>query len=381
MGRYGPAKNAKLKKKRKNLSKKQGLFTETHMITRKSIWSPEHIGEPIIITCPKHGDWNSGMYHIKASGQKAGCPKCAHENVNKHRVEEARKSFAKKARSIHGKNYDYERVEYINNHTPVDIFCRKHQLFFSQIPNSHLNGAGCPECALEKIRENRIESLEGKVFGKLKVIRFDHKRKRKTRQGNSFHRYWLCKCECGKEKVIFQTQLTTGNTISCGCNKYDNLINAEISALHDPEVAEIETELYFVEVGKIFHKFGISIHSAEIRGGKDYTKIYWRYRDRRDVVVPVESVLHSMTKDYFDIERIAEEDFDRWPGWTELRCQLDTSFWIRKPRNHSQSVMRWDIKNSSLTIWNKPNSFIRKSYNDSNNANLFCLSSCKHGYS
>ena len=53
--------------------------------------------------------------------------------------------------------------------------------------------------------------LSDKVFGMLKVIGFSHNYHR--------HRYWLCKCECGKEKVIAQDPLVIGRVISCGCSK------------------------------------------------------------------------------------------------------------------------------------------------------------------
>ena len=28
---------------------------------------------------------------------------------------------------------------------------------------------------------------------------------------------WHCKCECGNEKDVIQSALTSGNTKSCGC--------------------------------------------------------------------------------------------------------------------------------------------------------------------
>ena len=53
--------------------------------------------------------------------------------------------FIKKARKVHGDKYDYSKVEYVNNHTKVCIICPKHGEFW-QVPNSHLNGNGCPAC-------------------------------------------------------------------------------------------------------------------------------------------------------------------------------------------------------------------------------------------
>jgi len=57
-----------------------------------------------------------------------------------------------------------------------------------------------------KIRNN----LLGERFGMLEVLRFSHKEGR----GKIF---WLCGCECGKEKPIRSDRLTGGYARSCGC--------------------------------------------------------------------------------------------------------------------------------------------------------------------
>ena len=49
----------------------------------------------------------------------------------------------------------------------------------------------------------------GQKFGRLTVIKYDHSVGRRH--------YWLCKCECGKEKIIRRGHLLSGGTISCGC--------------------------------------------------------------------------------------------------------------------------------------------------------------------
>ena len=35
--------------------------------------------------------------------------------------------------------------------------------------------------------------------------------------------YWLCKCKCGKEKVIFEQTLSQGKSKSCGCSRHKDL--------------------------------------------------------------------------------------------------------------------------------------------------------------
>lgn len=57
--------------------------------------------------------------------------------------------FIVKAKEKHGDKYDYSKVEYVDAHTKVCIICPKHGEFWI-IPNSHLNGSGCPECGRNK---------------------------------------------------------------------------------------------------------------------------------------------------------------------------------------------------------------------------------------
>lgn len=56
----------------------------------------------------------------------------------------------------------------------------------------------------------KIKDLLGKKFGRLEVVGLcENKNGRGT--------YWLCKCECGKEKIIHSHSLVTGASRSCGC--------------------------------------------------------------------------------------------------------------------------------------------------------------------
>lgn len=51
--------------------------------------------------------------------------------------------------------------------------------------------------------------LTGQRFGRLTVIRYDHA------EHDGAH--WLCKCDCGTEKVLAGYSLRSGRTRSCGC--------------------------------------------------------------------------------------------------------------------------------------------------------------------
>lgn len=58
--------------------------------------------------------------------------------------------FIERSRAIHGDQYDYSLVEYVNNYTKVEILCRKHNQVFKQRPIDHMQGNGCPLCWKER---------------------------------------------------------------------------------------------------------------------------------------------------------------------------------------------------------------------------------------
>ena len=58
--------------------------------------------------------------------------------------------FIAKAKAVHGDRYDYSKVKYVNNQTPVEIVCPIHGTFI-QRPLNHLRGNGCPQCGLATI--------------------------------------------------------------------------------------------------------------------------------------------------------------------------------------------------------------------------------------
>ena len=65
----------------------------------------------------------------------------------KHTIEEVKQVFVE----VHKDNYSYEKfTEYKNNHQKIDIYCKKHDFYFSQAISSHKSGIGCPKCGNEK---------------------------------------------------------------------------------------------------------------------------------------------------------------------------------------------------------------------------------------
>ena len=75
--------------------------------------------------------------------------------------------FIAKARAVHGDRYDYSRAIYSGGHVNLTIVCREHGEFYPQ-PTNHLQGTGCPQCALLKQAE-LMRSKKGIPTGPRKV--------------------------------------------------------------------------------------------------------------------------------------------------------------------------------------------------------------------
>lgn len=69
--------------------------------------------------------------------------------------------------------------------------------------------------------------MEGKRFGRYVVLEMHDMRGRERR--------YLCRCDCGTEKVVYGHNLRSGNTVSCGCwnrersHEHDAMTKARIA--------------------------------------------------------------------------------------------------------------------------------------------------------
>lgn len=60
-----------------------------------------------------------------------------------------------------------------------------------------------------------VEDLSGRRFGALTAVRYEQPKKR-----------WLCRCDCGEERLVVGSNLKQGKSSSCGCQK-GNTISAK----------------------------------------------------------------------------------------------------------------------------------------------------------
>nr|DAP53676.1 MAG TPA: restriction enzyme [Caudoviricetes sp.] len=131
---------------------------------------------PVEIICPLHGVfWQRPHNHITKKAQ--GCPECwktKHPSLRPKQTE----IFIKDARAIHGDKYNYDKVEYINNKTPVIVICPEHGEFKVR-PDNHLIGkTGCPVCSSskpEKIIYNFLTKHKIKFIYQYKLDYFEYR--------------------------------------------------------------------------------------------------------------------------------------------------------------------------------------------------------------
>lgn len=90
----------------------------------------------VVIVCKEHGEFEqTPSEHL----QKQNCNKCVGG------VALTANEFIDRAINKHGNKYDYSKSKYINTKENIIIICKIHGEF-AQIPNNHLNGAGCTKC-------------------------------------------------------------------------------------------------------------------------------------------------------------------------------------------------------------------------------------------
>lgn len=103
-------------------------------------------------------------FHQKPVEHKrgAGCRKCAIRVAHDGVIEQKAKSMIKEFTRIHGDKYDYSYAVYCGAKNGVKIICKACGQIFTQTPDHHRQGHGCPICAMEASRQ-RLMSGRGVI--------------------------------------------------------------------------------------------------------------------------------------------------------------------------------------------------------------------------
>jgi Zn finger protein HypA/HybF involved in hydrogenase expression len=168
--------------------------------------------EKSTIICPKHGAFSLNSNHHKRG---VGCGKCANFGFN---AEKHIADFQK----VHGNEYDYSQVKYVNTQTPVRILCKTHGIF-QQSPEKHKSGHKCPKCSGKGL------SIAEKI-GRYNLI---HKNKYDYSLIRSFERVKKIFIICPKHGLFSQSP---SNHLKHGCDKCAADIRSQKKTLKQDEV-------------------------------------------------------------------------------------------------------------------------------------------------
>ena len=133
----------------------------------------------LCIICREHGEFYQYLYnHLKG----CGCPSCS--NNKRLTTQEYVSKLKEKYNDI---NVSFDKVEYVNNHTPIKLVCPIHGEWETW-PSSILKNCECPECQKERLHDKY-------TLGKSEFI------KRSTLKHNGKYDYSKVKYVDGKTKV------------------------------------------------------------------------------------------------------------------------------------------------------------------------------------
>ena len=96
-----------------------------------------------------------------------------------------------------------------------------------------LSEAACKTPDYKEFKMDKKYDLTGQRFGRLTVIKRDYTKKVKFKAT-----FWLCKCDCGNERITSAGLLRSGQTRSCGC------IKKELLSKRSKTHGKSETKLY-----------------------------------------------------------------------------------------------------------------------------------------
>ena len=76
--------------------------------------------------------------------------------MSANNVKKTQEEIIKEFIEVHGHDFDYKDVVYVNINTPVTVLCKKHNYTFRPTPKNHKNGSKCYFCG----REAQIEKAK-----------------------------------------------------------------------------------------------------------------------------------------------------------------------------------------------------------------------------
>jgi hypothetical protein len=252
------------------------------------------------------------------------------------------KKFIQKARAVHGDEYDYSKVDYVNANTKVIIICEEHGEFL-QRPYCHLrgnirtkSGNGCPDCAPVKKSSNTEEFIQKAravhgnrydyskveyIHGQTKVIIICKEHGEFTQTPNSHTQGHGCK-DCNRDARTFSTEEFIQKAQAVHGDKYDY---SKVEYIHSHTRAAIICEEHgeFTQTpnqhlrGSGCHKCGAEASAIYVAALRSNTKEF----------IEKAQAVHGDKYDYSKVEYV------NWKTKVIIICKEHGEF-LQRPDQH-----------------------------------------------
>jgi len=116
------------------------IYGKEHYNYDKAGYIGAHVDVQIFCNIHKEYFWQTPNNHLRGHG----CPQCG-LGKTKEALAMTPEEFVARSNIKHDYKYDYSQINYLGQHTDVDIICPIHGPF-PQRPANHLQGQGCPRC-------------------------------------------------------------------------------------------------------------------------------------------------------------------------------------------------------------------------------------------
>lgn len=213
------------------------------------------------------------------------------------------------------------------------------------VRQGNLTGCHTKSCGCYK-----TENIIGKKFGRLVVIQNVGKNKRN-------HNLYLCKCDCGNEKIICSGSIKSGNTKSCGC------LTKEIASQNNRKHGKRNTKLYSTYNSMKQRCANIKDKYAHIYSLRNI-KVCEEWLGENGFLNFYEWAINNGYKEYLSIDRI-----DNNKGYSPDNCRWVTMETQQNNRRNNR-LISYKGETKTLSQWAK-----------SVNINVGCLwSRLKNGW-